>query len=210
MEALGGYPTKSSNHKYKRLRVLLSMTVGVGCLFLLQTQLVKPRKPEDFYSFEVKDAKGRTVSLEKYRGKASLVVNVASHCEHTETNYRSLQELHRELGTSHFNVLAFPCGQFGDTERGLGRDIEVFAKNTYGVTFPFFSKIKIMGSEAEPALKFLTDSVQKIPKWNFWKFLVNPEGKVIRFWRTDEPMESIREEVTSLVREIILKKRVEL
>lgn len=54
------------------------------------------------------------------------------------------------------------------------------------------------------------DSVQKIPRWNFWKFLVNPEGKVVRFWRTDEPMESIREEATALVREIILKKRVEL
>lgn len=56
----------------------------------------------------------------------------------------------------------------------------------------------------------VSDSVQKIPKWNFWKFLVNPEGKVVRFWRTDEPMESVRQAVTSLVREIILKKRVEL
>lgn len=69
MEALGGYPTRSSNPKAKKLTVLLSMTIGVGCLFLLQTQLLKPRRPPDFYSFEVKDAKGRTVSLEKYRGK---------------------------------------------------------------------------------------------------------------------------------------------
>lgn len=183
------------------------MTVGVGCLFLLQTQLLKPK---DFYSFEVKDAKGRPVSLEKYRGKAALVVNVASRCEQTEANYRALQELHRELGTSHFTVLAFPCGQFGDTETGGSRDIEAFAKSAYGTTFPFFSKIKILGSEAEPAFRFLTDSVQKVPKWNFWKFLVNPEGKVERFWRTDEPMEKIRQEATALVREIIIKKRVEL
>ncbi|XP_007557955.1 putative glutathione peroxidase 8 [Poecilia latipinna] len=210
MEALGGYPTKSSKARIKRLRVLVSMTVGVGCLFLLQTHLVKPRKQKDFYSFEVKDARGRTVSLEKYRGKASLVVNVASHCQHTEASYKSLQELHRELGTSHFNVLAFPCGQFGDTEPGFSRDIEAFAKSTYGVTFPFFSKIKILGTEAEPAFRFLTDSVQKIPKWNFWKFLVNQEGKVIRFWRTDESMESVRKEVTALVREIIIRKRGEL
>ncbi|KAM9810270.1 putative glutathione peroxidase 8 [Neosynchiropus ocellatus] len=210
MEALGGYPTRTSSPRVKRLTVLLSMTAGVGCLFLLQTQLVKPRKPEDFYSFEVKDTKGRTVSLEKYRGKASLVVNVASYCEQTELNYRSLQELHRELGTSHFNVLAFPCGQFGDTEPGTSRDVESLAKSTFGVTFPFFSKIRIMGSEAEPAFKFLTDSVQKIPKWNFWKFLVNPEGKVVRFWRTDEPMESVRQEAAALVRDIILKKRGEL
>ncbi|XP_019744805.1 probable glutathione peroxidase 8 [Hippocampus comes] len=210
MEALGGYPVKSSAPKVKRLTVLLSMTVGVGCLFLLQTQLLKPQKPVDFYSFEVKDAKGKTVSLEKYRGKASLVVNVASHSEQTEAAYGSLQELHRELGTSHFNVLAFPCGQFGDTEPGTSSYIEAFAKSTYGVTFPFFGKIRIMGSEAEPAFKFLTDSVQKIPKWNFWKFLVNPEGKVVRFWRAEEPMESVRQEVAALVREIIVKKRAEL
>uniref|UniRef100_A0A3P9KEU2 Glutathione peroxidase n=1 Tax=Oryzias latipes TaxID=8090 RepID=A0A3P9KEU2_ORYLA len=165
---------------------------------------------DDFYSFEVKDAKGRTVSLEKYRGKASLVVNVASHCEHTEANFRFLQDLHRELGTAHFNVLAFPCGQFGTTELGLSRDIEAFAKNTYGLTFPFFGKIRTFGSEAEPAFKFLTDSVQKVPKWNFWKFLVDPEGKVVRFWKTEEPMESIRQEAISLVRQIILKKRAEL
>lgn len=56
----------------------------------------------------------------------------------------------------------------------------------------------------------VSDSVQKTPKWNFWKFLVNPEGKVVRFWRTDEPMESVRQEATGLVRELILKKRVEL
>ncbi|XP_028314404.1 putative glutathione peroxidase 8 [Gouania willdenowi] len=186
------------------------MTVGVGCLFLLQTQMIKPRKPKDFYSYEVKDAKGRIQSLEKYRGKASLVVNVASHSERTEENYRFLQDLHRELGTSHFNVLAFPCGQFGDTERGDSRDIEAFAKATYSITFPFFSKIKIMGTEAEPAFKFITDSVQKLPKWNFWKFLVNPEGKVVRFWRTNESMENVRQEVTALVREIIIKKRMEL
>ncbi|XP_056275793.1 probable glutathione peroxidase 8 [Pseudoliparis swirei] len=209
MEVLGGYPSKSSSPKTKTLTVLLSMTVGVGCLFLLQSQL-RPRKPTDFYSFEVKDAKGRTVPLEKYRGKASLVVNVASHSERTEENYASLQELHRELGTSHFNVLAFPCGQFGETEPGTSRDIEAFAKSVHGVTFPFFGKIKIMGSEADPAFKFLTDSVQKTPKWNFWKFLVNPEGRVVRFWRTDEPAESVRREATALVREIILKRRVEL
>ncbi|GLD54272.1 probable glutathione peroxidase 8 [Lates japonicus] len=177
MEALGGYPAKSSNPKAKKLRVLISMTVGVGCLFLLQTQLVKPRKPKDFYSFEVKDAKGRSVSLEKYRGKASLVVNVASHSEQTEANYRSLQELHRELGTSHFNVLAFPCGQFGDTETGNSRDIEAFAKSNYGVTFPFFSKIKIMGSEADPAFKFLTDSVKKNSQVELLEISGGPRGE---------------------------------
>lgn len=88
--------------------------------------------------------------------KISLVVNVASQSEQTEENYRFLQELHRELGTAHFNVLAFPCGQYGHTEPGSSRDAESLAKSSYGVTFPILSKIKIMGSEAEPAFKFIT------------------------------------------------------
>ncbi|XP_056585673.1 probable glutathione peroxidase 8 [Triplophysa dalaica] len=210
MEALGGYPTKSSAFRAKLFKVLLSVALCMGSLYLIQNKLSKSRKPKDFYSYEVKDARGRTMSLEKYRGKVSLVVNVASGSELTEQNYGSLQELHRELGTSHFNVLAFPCSQYGDTETGTSRDIEAFARSNYGVTFPIFSKIKIMGSEAEPAFKFITDSVQRIPKWNFWKFLVNPEGQVVHFWKPEEPIEEIRKEAIVLVRNIILKKRQEL
>ncbi|XP_056320292.1 probable glutathione peroxidase 8 isoform X2 [Danio aesculapii] len=156
MEVLGGYPSKSSASRAGLFKVLLSVAVCMGSLYLLQNKLSKSRKAKDFYSYEVKDARGRTVSLEKYRGKVSLVVNVASGSELTEQNYRALQELHRELGTSHFNVLAFPCSQYGDTESGTSREIEAFAKSNYGVTFPIFSKIKIMGSEAEPAFRFLT------------------------------------------------------
>ncbi|XP_012671344.1 probable glutathione peroxidase 8 [Clupea harengus] len=210
MEALGGYRSKSSKWKERTLKVFLSLAVCMGGLFLVQHKLIRSTKTKDFYSFDVLDAKGRTMSLEKYRGKVSLVVNVASHCELTEKNYRALQELHRELGTSHFNVLGFPCSQFGHTEQGMSRDIEAWTKATYGITFPFFSKIKIMGSESNPAFKFLTDSVQKIPKWNFWKFLVGPDGQVVKFWKSEEPFEEIRQEVTAQVRQIILKKRLEL
>ncbi|XP_063050331.1 probable glutathione peroxidase 8 [Engraulis encrasicolus] len=210
MEALGGYRTKSSAWKERTLKILISLAVCIGGLYLVQNKLIRKSKPVDFYTFEVLDAKGRTVSLEKYRGKVSLVVNVASHCELTERNYRSLQELHRELGTSHFNVLAFPCSQFGKTEQGESRDIEAWTKSVYGTTFPFFSKVKLMGSEATPAFKFLTDSVQKVPKWNFWKFLVDPDGRVVRFWKAEEPFDQIRQEVASQVRQIILKKRQEL
>ncbi|CAL1614845.1 unnamed protein product [Knipowitschia caucasica] len=210
MEALGGYPVKSSRARSKRLTVLLSMTVGVGCLFLLQTHLFRHKTLKDFYSFDVKDAKGKTFSLEKYRGKVSLVVNVASYSDNTEENYRFLQELHRELGTSHFNVLGFPCTQFGDAEPGASRDVEAYVRSTYSVTFPFFSKVRILGKEADPAFKFLTDSVQQTVRWNFWKFLVNADGKVVRFWKNSESVESVREEARALVREIILKRRAEL
>lgn len=201
---------KYSVPKARMFIVFLIMMICTGGLFLLQNAFLKTTKFKDFYSFEVKDLKGRTVSLEKFRGKASLVVNVASYCEQTERNYKGLQGLHRELGTSHFNVLAFPCGQFGDTEPGSNRDIEAFAKEKYGVSFPIFSKIKIMGSEADPAFTFVTDSAKKAPKWNFWKYLINPQGQVVKFWKPEEPIENIKKDVVELVREIILKKKVEL
>lgn len=84
-----------------------------------------------------------------------MVVNVASYCQYTDKNYIALQELHREFGPSHFTVLAFPCNQFGESEPSSSQEIESFAKGNYGVTFPVFHKIKILGSEADPAFKFL-------------------------------------------------------
>ncbi|XP_014383395.1 probable glutathione peroxidase 8 isoform X2 [Alligator sinensis] len=154
MEPLATYPLKCSVPKARVFIVFLSMVLGTVMLCLLQLKFLKP-KIKDFYSFEVKDSKGRIVSLEKYRGKASLVVNVASYCQHTDKNYIALQELHRQFGPSHFTVLAFPCNQFGESEPSSSQEIESFAKGNYGVTFPIFHKIKILGSEAEPAFKFL-------------------------------------------------------
>uniref|UniRef100_A0A8C3NL94 Glutathione peroxidase n=1 Tax=Geospiza parvula TaxID=87175 RepID=A0A8C3NL94_GEOPR len=148
------YPLKYSVHKARIFVVFLSMVLCTTILCLLQLRFFKP-KIKDFYSFEVKDSRGRIISLEKYRGKATLVVNVASYCQYTDKNYIALQELHREFGPSHFTVLAFPCNQFGESEPSSSQEIESFAKGNYGVTFPVFHKIKILGSEADPAFKFL-------------------------------------------------------
>ncbi|XP_069078126.1 probable glutathione peroxidase 8 isoform X2 [Pleurodeles waltl] len=154
MEALPALPLKHSIPKAKMFLVFLSMVLCTALLCLLQIKFSKPKR-KDFYSFEVKDLKGRIVSLERYRGKASLVVNVASKCQHTERSYKELQELHREFGPSHFTVLAFPCNQFGESEPGSNQQIAAFAGN-YAATFPIFSKIKILGTEGEPAFRFLT------------------------------------------------------
>ncbi|KAJ6669911.1 hypothetical protein lerEdw1_000460 [Lerista edwardsae] len=203
------YSCKSSMLKTRILIVLFSMILFTALLGFLQLKFLKP-KVKDFYSFEVKDSKERTVSLEKYRGKAALVVNVASHCQHTEKNYVMLQELHRELGSSHFTVLAFPCTQYGETERGTNQEIEYFAKSNYGVTFPIFSKIKIMGSEASPVYKFLIESTKIEPRWNFWKYLISPEGKVVKVWRTEESIENMKPDIAALIRQIIVKKKEDL
>ncbi|XP_007942367.1 probable glutathione peroxidase 8 [Orycteropus afer afer] len=209
MEPLAAYSLKCSGPKAKVFAVLLSMVLCTVLLFLLQLKFLKPRI-NSLYAFEVKDANGRIVSLGKFKGKVSLVVNVASDCQLTDRNYLALQELYKDFGPFHFSVLAFPCNQFGDSEPRPSKEVESFARMNYGVTFPIFHKIKILGPEAEPAFRFLVESSKKEPRWNFWKYLVNPEGQVVKFWRPEEPIEVIRPDVAALVRQMIIKKKEDL
>ncbi|KAJ0065028.1 hypothetical protein NL108_001021, partial [Boleophthalmus pectinirostris] len=86
----------------------------------------------------------------------SLAVNVASECGYTDDHYRELQRLQRDFGPAHFNVLAFPCNQFGQQEPGSDREIDSFARTTYGASFPIFSKIAVTGTGANNVYKYLT------------------------------------------------------
>ncbi|XP_062898169.1 probable glutathione peroxidase 8-B [Mobula hypostoma] len=208
MEPLPALLLKSWTPKARIFAVFACMLVCLAGLWVLQFKRIN-RKNKDFYSFEVLNSKGKLVSLEKYRGKASLVVNVASNCEHTEKNYQGLQELQRELGPMHFNVLAFPCNQFGKSEPGTNSQIDRFSRTTYGATFPIFGKIKVLGNETEPAFQYLMDTTKMEPRWNFWKYLVNPKGQVVKVWRTEDSMATIKKEVSELVAKIILKRREE-
>uniref|UniRef100_A0A803VVI9 Glutathione peroxidase n=1 Tax=Ficedula albicollis TaxID=59894 RepID=A0A803VVI9_FICAL len=142
--------------------------------------------------------------------RVSLVVNVASECGYTDSHYKALQQLQRDLGPYHFNVLAFPCNQFGQQEPDTNKEIESFARKTYGASFPMFSKITVSGAGAIPAFKYLIDSTGEEPTWNFWKYLVDPNGKVVKAWDSTISVEEIRPHVTELVRKIILKKKDEL
>ncbi|XP_043919846.1 probable glutathione peroxidase 8 [Protopterus annectens] len=209
MEPLVTYPLKCSIPKARMFVVFLSMVLCTAILCILQLKLFKPQ-PKDFYSFELMDLRGKMVSLGKFKGKASLVVNVASYCQHADRNYRALQELYREYGPNHFTVLAFPCNQYGQLEPDSERQIEAFVKGKYAVSFPVFKKIKILGPKAEPAFRFLIDSTKVQPKWNFFKYLVGPDGKVLKYWKPEEPIENIRKEVAAIVGQLILKKREEL
>ncbi|XP_071073537.1 glutathione peroxidase 7 isoform X1 [Dasypus novemcinctus] len=140
----------------------------------------------------------------------SLVVNVASECGFTDQHYRALQQLQRDLGPNHFNVLAFPCNQFGQQEPGSNKEIETFVRRTYSVSFPMFSKVAVTGSGAHPAFKYLIQTSGKEPTWNFWKYLVAPDGKVAGAWDATVSVEEIRPQVTALVRKLILQKREDL
>lgn len=133
--------------------------------------------------FEVKDIDGKGVNLDQYQGKVILVVNVASKCGLTP-QYKGLEALYDKYKEKGLVVMGFPCNQFGGQEPGSETEIKQFCSSKYDVTFPLFSKIDVNGPGAAPLYKFLTSKdLQPAGKgdisWNFEKFLVDREGKVI-------------------------------
>ncbi|XP_017498905.2 glutathione peroxidase 7 [Manis javanica] len=186
------------------------MVAALVAAWLLLSAVACAQRERDFYDFKAVNIRGKLVSLEKYRGSVSLVVNVASECGFTDQHYRALQQLQRDLGPHHFNVLAFPCNQFGQQEPDSNKEIESFARHTYSVSFPMFSKVAVIGTGAHPAFKYLTQTSGKEPTWNFWKYLVTPDGKVVEAWDSTVSVEEIRPQITALVRKLILKKREDL
>ena len=111
-----------------------------------------------------------------------LIVNVASECGYTDKHYKELVELQTKFDNHDFNILAFPCNQFGQQEPLRNSGIARFVKNKYNVNFPVFSKIKVVGPGAHPLYKYLYASAKYAPQWNFAKYLVSRAGKVIQFW----------------------------
>ena len=140
----------------------------------------------------VKTATGQEKSLQDYKGKVLLIVNVASHCRYT-SQYTELEELYQKYKDRGFEVLAFPCNQFGGQEPGDEKEITTFCSLNYGVTFPIFSKIDVNGSNAHPLFVDLKKSLpgllgSKLIKWNFTKFLVDRHGHpVARYAPKDKP-----------------------
>ncbi|XP_054645026.1 glutathione peroxidase 7 [Dunckerocampus dactyliophorus] len=184
--------------------------LSLAAAALLTLLIVSESKQKDFYTFKVVNSRGKLVSLEKYRGSVSLVVNVASECGFTEQHYKALQKLQRDFGPYHFNVLAFPCNQFGQQEPGSDKEIDSFVRRVYGVSFPLFSKIAVVGTGANNIYKYLFESSGKEPDWNFWKYLIDVNGKVVDAWGPKVSVDEIRPKVADMVREIIIKKKDEL
>ncbi|XP_066953693.1 glutathione peroxidase 7-like [Macrobrachium rosenbergii] len=171
----------------------------IGIKVLVQVLLisfVKNAAGKDFYSYVVKDHEGEDFSLETYRGKVTLVVNVASHCGYTEPTYRALKKLHDILSYGdHFSVLAFPCNQFGEQEPLDMPEIINFVTSEYNIEFPILNKINVIGEDADPAFRQLTDESSVVPDWNFYKYLVDETGHVIGAWGTATTIESIFDEI---------------
>ncbi|XP_043495695.1 probable phospholipid hydroperoxide glutathione peroxidase [Polistes fuscatus] len=145
------------------------------------------KSPTSVYDFHALDIHGNDVDLNKYRGHVLIIVNVASNCGLTDTNYKQLQQLYEKYENSGLRILAFPCNQFGGQEPGTSQEILNFVKK-YNVTFDMFEKVDVNGDNAHPLWKWLTNLGGTI-KWNFTKFVINKEGKVVaRFSPNDEPL----------------------
>ncbi|MCC8100738.1 MAG: glutathione peroxidase [Clostridiales bacterium] len=134
------------------------------------------------YDFKVTDGKGRQVSLSDYSGKVLLIVNTATGCGFTP-QYDGLQELYEKYSDKGFEILDFPCNQFGKQAPGTDEEIASFCTGRFGITFPQFHKINVNGEDAEPLYKFLKSQAGGVAgeaiKWNFTKFLVDRKGNVV-------------------------------
>lgn len=178
------------------------------------------------YEFSVKDRKGKEVSLKEYANEVLLIVNTATKCGFTP-QYEELEKLYEKYHAQGFEVLDFPCNQFGQQAPGTDESIHQFCKLTYGTEFPRFKKLKVNGDDADPLYKFLkeqkgfagfapehqlTPVLEKILseadpnyaesadiKWNFTKFLVNKKGQVTARFEPTESMDNIAKQIEELL-----------
>ncbi|CAM8879887.1 unnamed protein product [Rhodiola kirilowii] len=149
--------------------------------------------PKSIYGLIVKDAGGNEVCLGTYRGKVLLIVNVASKCGMTNSNYTELNHLYSKYRDQGLEVLAFPCNQFGYEEPGTIAEILDFVCTSFKTEFPIFEKVEVNGPNTAPLYKFLKlgkwgifgDDIQ----WNFAKFLIDRDGNIVdRYYPTTSPM----------------------
>tara|TARA_B100001063_G_C16750282_1_gene549907 strand:- start:1469 stop:1960 length:492 start_codon:yes stop_codon:yes gene_type:complete len=155
------------------------------------------------YDFKATDIQGNERDLAEFKGKVLLIVNTASKCGFTP-QFEGLEDMYKSLNEKGLEVLGFPCNQFAQQDKGSDSEIAGFCMKNYGVSFPMFSKVEVNGDQAHPLYQYLKKEArgvlgtQKI-KWNFTKFLVNKEGKVVkRFAPTSKP-EAIEKHVQALL-----------
>jgi len=151
------------------------------------------------YDIPLRTLDGEPTTLAPYRGKVLLIVNVASRCGLTP-QYEGLEQLHRELSPRGFSVLGFPCNQFAFQEPGSAEEIKTFCSMTYGVTFPIFEKVKENGLGTHPLYRLLNRAQPTFLRWgpirwNFTKFLVARDGRVVRRYAPKVQPEWMRGEI---------------
>lgn len=149
---------------------------------------------QNLYDIEVTTIDGKPIKLAEYRGKVLLIVNVASRCGFTP-QYTGLEALYRKHQAKGFEVLGFPCNQFGKQEPGNEAEIKEFCSTKYDVSFPMFAKIDVNGENAHPLYKLLRGEDGTKIRWNFEKFLVDRDGKVTKHYGSSDTPESLEQDV---------------
>jgi glutathione peroxidase len=153
---------------------------------------------KSIYDFSVKDIDHKEISLEKFKGKTLLIVNVASRCGFT-SQYTGLQSLYEKYKDKGFEILAFPCNQFGSQEKGTNDEIKEFCSTEYNVSFILFDKIEVIGDNASPLFKKLTQDAGREIQWNFTKYLINKDGDFVRGFGTQKKPEEIEEHIVKIL-----------
>lgn len=161
---------------------------------------------DNILSIKVKDIDGKEVNLSEYKGKVLMIVNVASYCGYTR-QYSGLQDLYETYKDKGFEILAFPCNQFGNQEPGSNEEIKNFCSSKYNVTFRLFDKIDVNGNNKTPLYAVLTDNSvtgKGDIKWNFEKFIIDKNGKIVA--RFPSSVEPTSEKIVSLIESELKKK----
>jgi len=176
------------------ISVLLASTVSAKI-----NPSVNGNESGNIHDVVVKDMNGKEVKLAQYKGKVLLIVNVASKCGYTK-QYSGLEAIYEKYKSQGFEILAFPCNDFGGQEPGTNEEIVEFCSNTYNVKFKLFDKIKVLGDDTAPLYAQLTNNKnveQGAVKWNFEKFLIDKEGNIVNRFRSKVTPES--EEITKAI-----------
>ncbi len=158
---------------------------------------------QNIYNFSCLNQNGDEISLSNYEGKVLLIVNTASKCGFTP-QYNELEKLHQKDSDKDFEVLAFPCNQFGKQEPGSDKEIQKFCSLNFNTNFPVFSKIEVNGNEAHPLYNFLTEAMPGLLglesiKWNFTKFLIDQKGRPIARFAPNTSPEKIEPKIKELL-----------
>ena len=166
------------------LPLLFLLLAGCSGTATSESTTPPPKASPVLGDFKVHTLEGEAVSLDKWRGQVVLVVNTASQCGYTP-QYQGLEALHRELQSHGFEVLGFPCNQFGGQEPGDATEIRAFCTDHFQVSFPMFEKVNVKPGEGQaPLYEWLEASTGQVPNWNFCKYLVGRDGKPIQFWNS--------------------------
>ena len=161
-------------------------TLAFSALATIFSSAKTDNQTVNIYDIAVKDINKNQVNLSDYDGKVLLIVNVASKCGFTK-QYDGLQSIYEKYKDQGFEVLGFPCNDFGGQEPGTNEEIQEFCSLNFNVTFQMFDKVKVLGDEKHPLFRILTDNPNTGTsniKWNFEKFIIDKKGNVIERFRS--------------------------